>query len=111
MIVSEALRQRFLRDPLQIRLGNIASALARAASWSDSPEHHEVVGSVLKEATCFCEWAVPDAPPEMQAVLAELQAMLAGWESQRQGGVLDSEMCSHARRKSDELLKLAGLVE
>ena len=109
-MVSEAIRQRFLRDPLPIRLGNLASDLARVASWSDNPANRAVVASVLEESKWFAEWATPEAPLETQALLAELQVMLAVWERRWLNGTPDQTMRTEAQRKSDELLTLAGLV-
>ncbi len=75
-MVSEAIRQRFLRDPLSIRLGNLASDLARIASSND--DEHGYVASILEESKCFAELAVAEAPPETRATLVELQTLLSG---------------------------------
>ena len=109
-MVSERIRERFLRDPLPIRLGNLASDLARIASWSDHPADHDVVASVLEESKCFCEWAAPDAPLETQVVLAELQRAIVKWERGWLKGLPIPTMRTDAERKSNELLELAGLV-
>ena len=52
-MIKDALRERYLRDPLPIRLGNLASSLARIASCSENPKNHEVVTSVLEESKYF----------------------------------------------------------
>lgn len=110
-MISESVHQRFLRDPLPIRLGNLASDLARIASSNDDAREHEYVASVLEESKCFAKLAAAEAPPETQAVLAELQATLSVWKHAWLNGTPDQTMRTEARRKSDELLKISGLVE
>lgn len=109
-MVSEAIRQRFLRDPLPIRLGGLAADLARIASFSENPANHRAVASLLEEGKWFAEWAAPEAPLETQAILAEIQLALAVWEHRWLNGTPDHTMRTDAQRKSDELLALAGLT-
>lgn len=109
-MVSEHIRQRFLRDPLPIRLGGLAADLARIASFADDPGNDRVVASLLEEGKHFAEWAAPDAPPQTQAVLAEVQLALAVWQRRWLNGAPDVSMRTEAQRKSDELLALAGLT-
>ena len=109
-MVSEVIRQRFLRDPLPIRLGNLASDLARIASFSEDPRNHEAVASVLEESKCFAEWAAPEAPLETQVMLAELQVQLAVWERAWLKHSPMPTMRLDARQQSDTLLALSGLV-
>ena len=109
-MVSEPVRQRFLRDPLPIRLGGLAADLARVASFSENPANRQAVASLLEEGKYFAEWIAPDASLETQAFLAELQVTLAVWERQCVGGTPDQTIRAEAQRKSDELLALAGLA-
>jgi len=109
-MVSERIRQRFLRDPLPIRLGGLAADLARIASFAEDPADRAAVASLLEESKYFAEWAAPDAPLETQALLAELQVTLAVWERRWLNGAPDHTMQVEAQRKSDELLTLAGLA-
>lgn len=109
-MVSEQIRQRFLRDPLPIRLGGLAADLARIASFSENPANRQAVASLLEEGKYFAEWSAPEAPLETQALLAELQVTLAVWEHRWLNGIPNQTMRTEAQRKSDELLALAGLV-
>lgn len=109
-MVSEEVRQRFLRDPVPTRLGNLASDLARIASSNDDAREHEYVASVLEESKCFAKLTAAEAPQETQAVLTELQATLSVWEHAWLNGTPDQTMRAEARRKSDELLALASLA-
>jgi len=110
-MVSEQIRQRFLRDPLPIRLGGLAADLARIASFADDPADARAVAGLLEEGKYFAEWMAPEAPLETQAVLAEVQIALAIWERGWLNGKPVATMQVDAQRKSEELLALAGLVE
>ena len=109
-MVSEAIRQRYLRDPLPIRLGGLAADLARVASFAENPLNHDAVTSLLEEGKYFAEWAAPDAPPQTQAALAEIQMLMALWQHRWLAGRPDPVMREEARRWSDRLLALSGLV-
>jgi len=74
-----ALRDRFMRDNLSVRLGGIAANLARIRSFSDHPEHRYVVETLLDESKFFIEWTAPSAGIELQVELVELQLQLARW--------------------------------
>ena len=109
-MVSERIRQRFLRDPLPIRLGGLAADLARIASFAEDPADRDAVASLLEEGKYFAEWAAPEAPLETQVVLADVQLTLAVWERSWQRGKPVSTMRADAAKKSEELLALAGLT-
>jgi hypothetical protein len=75
----EAIRTRYLKDDLSIRLGGIAANLARIASCSSRPANWEAVQSMLEESEFFIEWTAPEAPLNVQTPLVELQIQLALW--------------------------------
>src|SRR5437762_10797329 len=72
-------RERFMSDPVPVRLGNLASTLARVASCAAHPERHDLVYRLLTEAQYFIECTGPDADPAVQPDLVELQLELAFW--------------------------------
>jgi len=74
------IRERYLRDNLPIRLGGLAANLARIKSFSDHPDHRDVVESLLDESKFFIEWTAPEAALETQVKLVELQLQLARWQ-------------------------------
>jgi hypothetical protein len=76
----KAIRERYLRDTLPLRLGGLAANLARIKSFSDHPDHCDVVESLLNESKFFIEWTASDARLELQAELVELQLQLACWQ-------------------------------
>jgi len=110
-MVSETIHERYLRDPLPIRLGGLAVDLARIASCCEDPRNHNVVASVLEESKWFAEWAAPEAPLDTQEVLADVQRWLAFWHAHWLTGHMESRMRNEAQRWSETLLKVSGLAQ
>lgn len=109
-----AIRERYLRDQLPVRLGGLSANLARVKSFSDHPDHRDVVKSLLDESKFFIEWTAPDAGLDVQAELVELQLQLARWQRAwamiwadpvRRAAVADQAGAWSAR-----LLHLSGLL-
>jgi hypothetical protein len=108
------LRERYLRDALPVRLGGLAANLARVRSFSNNPEHRDVVARLLEESAWFIEWAAPEAPLATQVAMVDCQRALARW-------LLSwAEIWADPRRRSDvadragtwsqQFLSLSGLV-
>ena len=75
----EAIKNRYLQDSLQVRLGGIAANLARIASSSLYPADWEAVQTMLEESKFVIEWTAPEAPLNARAILVEIQIQLALW--------------------------------
>jgi len=109
----EAIRRRYLRDPLPVRLGGLAADLARIASASENPANAKALASLLEESTYFIEWTTPEAPLETQTRLVELQVQLALCR-QRLSEIYQSQserehLIQQSKQWSDEILNLSGL--
>lgn len=76
----KGIRERYSRDTLSIRLGGLAANLARIKSFSEDPNHREIVESLLDESKFFIEWIAVDAAVDKAAELVELQIQLAQWQ-------------------------------
>jgi len=76
----DARKERYLRDPLPVRLGNLASNLARIRSIATQPDLGEAAKRVIRESKHFVEWAGRDAELQVQIELVELQRQLARWQ-------------------------------
>ena len=74
------IHERYMRDPLPVRLGGLAADLARIQSFSNHLDHKDVVESMLEESRFFIEWTAPDAELEKQVTLVELQRQLTRWQ-------------------------------
>lgn len=72
-------RERYLRDPLPLRLGNLASNLSRIKSLSNHQTMGEAAGRVVDESIFFIEWTAADASLQQQAELDELRSLLMNW--------------------------------
>jgi len=111
----DVIRERYLRDGLNLRLGGLAANLARLASFSSRMKPHKSVEYLLEESKWFIEWNVPDASLEVQAELVALQIQLAVWHRAWQQGRMEGsrlhEMISQARAWSSRILELSGYRE
>ena len=109
-MISTEIRERYLRDPLQIRLGGLAADLARVASCANEPKDRDAVTRLLEESKHFAEWAALDAPLDVQATLADVQL----WAARRQRwwltGKAQPDLQEQAQRWADRLLELSGLA-
>jgi len=76
----DARKERYLKDPLPVRLGNLASNLARIGSIATRPELGEATKRVIRESKYLVEWAGKDAELQVQIELVELQRQLARWQ-------------------------------
>jgi len=114
MTKMNAVRERYLKDGFETRLGGLAANLARLASFSSRMKNNQSVEYLLDESKWFIEWTVPDAELEMQAELVELQVQLAVWHRAWQKGNIEGdrlrEMITQAREWSDRLLEQSGLL-
>jgi hypothetical protein len=110
-----ALRERYMKDGLPVRLGGLAANLARVGSFSDDPEHREVVAGLLEESKLFIEWTVPEADLQVQAQLVDLRCQLARWglhwESVWADPAQRAAVAERARDWSHRLLELSGLLQ
>ncbi|MEG4332598.1 hypothetical protein QUB40_11805 [Microcoleus sp. AT9_A2] len=74
-----ALKERYLREDLPIRLGNLAFNVARIKSRCQNAANGEIIESLLQESKLLIEWTAQDAEIEIAAELVELQIQLACW--------------------------------
>ncbi len=109
-MIPDNIRERYLRDPLERRLGGLAADLARIASSSRNPKNRDAVAYLLDEGKHFAEWTVPDASLETQIILVEIQLELALWERAWLRGEPIPDLSRRSEARSEELLKLAGLI-
>ena len=77
----ESLKHRYLQDDLPVRLGNLASNLARIKSCTLHHTNCIVVEQLLVESKFFIEWTAAEAEIEIAAELVQLQIQLSQWES------------------------------
>jgi hypothetical protein len=108
------LKERYLRDELPIRLGNLASNLTRIKSRCQNVANRQLVESLLQESKLFIEWTARDAEVEIAAELVELQIQLSVWHY-RMGRIWDDSsqrmlFAEQAKVWSERVLTLSGLL-
>ncbi|MBL8187115.1 MAG: hypothetical protein JNK38_03865 [Acidobacteria bacterium] len=110
-----AKKDRFMRDRLPVRLGNLASNLARIDSISKHPSLGDSASKVVTESKYFIEWTAAEASLIQQVELLELQRTLARWGLSWNELWNDPEKRNHigseARYWSNRVLALSGLLE
>jgi len=75
-----AKRDRYLRELLPNRLGELAENLARIQSFSNNDLNQDAVASLIEESRFFIEWTAIDAGIDRAAELVGLQIQLAQWQ-------------------------------
>ncbi len=109
-----AIRDRYLRDELSVRLGGLAANLARIKSFSDHPDHRDAVENLIEESKFFIEWTALDAELDLQAELVELQVQLARWQHSWLNIWADpvqrTAIAEQASARSEQLLEKSGLL-
>src|ERR1041385_114866 len=108
------IRERYMRDPLPVRLGGLAANLSRIKSFSSNEASRETVASLIDESKMFIEWTAAQAETETAAQLVELQVQLARWQLQWQNIWADSSKRSQIAQQSSawskQVLELSGLL-
>ena len=108
------IRERYMRDPLPVRLGGLAADLARITSFSQNPDNLVPVADLMREAAHFIEWCVPESELEGRVILLELQRHLAHWRMRLSQRFSDQawrdQMTAEAQRWSQRVLEMSGLL-
>jgi hypothetical protein len=110
-----AIRERYLRDDLPVRLGGLAANLRRIKSFAAHDASREAVESLVDESKFFIEWTAAEAEHNTAAELVELQVELARWQHDW------SNVCSDPGRRgklaeqsiawSNRVLEISGLLK
>lgn len=115
MINREQKKQRYLRDPLPVRLAGLAADLARISSSARRASGSASVIEMLEESQYFIEWTAAEAEPEIAAELVDMQRLIALWRKawpEAQQSVTQRTLLSvQAKKWSDQVLELSGLLE
>jgi len=115
MIHKERKRERFLRDPLPVRLAGLAADLARVSSSARHASGAESVASMLEESQYFIEWTAAEAEPEIAAELVDIQRMVAlwrkAWPDAQNNHTQRTLLSVQAKKWSDVVLVYSGLMD
>ncbi|MBO9368041.1 MAG: hypothetical protein J7555_04730 [Chloroflexi bacterium] len=115
MIDKEKKRERFLRDPLPLRLGALAATLGRISSSARRANDPAVVEQFLQEAKYYIEWTAAEFDPETAAELVSMQRLITLWQKVGQTAPPNPAqrllLAVQAREWSKRTLELSGLLE
>ncbi len=115
MIDEKALKERYLRDEVPTRLGNLASSIKRLGYFVGKKKHDAAVHQLFQECRFFSEWTAPDASHETRSDLATLQRDLNEWQKQFQNTNGDDlwrgEINAACERWSNRILEISGLLK
>ena len=75
-----AIKERFMNDPLPVRLGGLAANLSRIKSFSANENSRETVASLIDESKMFIEWTAAQAEINTAAMRVDVQVQLALWQ-------------------------------
>ncbi len=100
------LRERFLRDPLDRRLGNLASDLLRLSTWLRIRRDDTLTRELIQEIAWMIEWSGEHATEELVHVQRELCRWRRIWPLEPARSLL----AFRAQQLSDRLLELSGLT-
>jgi hypothetical protein len=110
----EKLHERFLRDPLPLRLGGLAATLGRISSSARRSSDPTIVANLLDEAKHFIEWTAADTPLETAAELVRIQTMISlwqrAWDEASQNPKQRLLLSVQAKDWSDKAVDFSGLV-
>lgn len=114
MTDKEKRKQRFLRDPLERRLGGLAATLARISSSARNSESPVIMENLLDEAKHLIEWTAADTDPETAADLVQIQRLLTLWQKSWESAMQDRSqrilLSTLAKEWSDKTLQSSGLI-
>jgi hypothetical protein len=108
------IRERYMRDPLPVRLGGLAANLSRIKSFSANDASRETVASLIDESKMFIEWTAAQAEIPTAALLVDLQVQLACWQLGWNGIWSDAnkrkQVAEQSAHWSRQVLELSGLL-
>jgi hypothetical protein len=110
----ERKKERFLRDPLPVRLGGLAADLARIASSARFTAGAASVSEMLEESQYYIEWTAGETKPDIAGELVDLQRMIVAWRSawpEAQHSIKQRTLLSvQAKKWSDQVLSYSGIL-
>ena len=100
------MRERFIRDPSPVRMGNLASDLLRLSKWIQGRHTDEAIVDLMREIASFMEWSGDLASPE----LADMQREICRWRRIWPVEQARSLLAFRALQMSNRILDRSGLL-
>jgi len=105
------IKARYDKDSLAIKIGGLASNLARIHWMFERNQPAAKIEPMIKESKYFTEWAAETTDIEVQMLLAEIQLDLALWERRLVRGDSLAVIEQAPKVWSQRLLKSVGLLD
>ena len=111
----EQKKERYLRDPLPVRLAGLAADLTRVASSARHATGSASVVEMLEESQYYIEWTAAEAEPDVAGELVDIQRMIAAWrhawpEAQHSASQR-TLLVIQAKKWADRVLEYSGLLD
>ena len=111
MIPLRHLEQRFMKDSTPLKLGALASDLARLANLARSREVDVcALQNILTEIKFFTEWVGKEVSLSAQQIILSLQRTLAHWKTEELSAEKCFEIEQESKKWSDVILGIYGLL-
>jgi hypothetical protein len=101
------MRERFLRDEIVVRMGNMASSLLRLSQWVQNRHRDEAIIDLMREIAWLMEWSGDLTLAE----LADMQREICRWRRVWPVDQTRSILSFRARQMSNRVLELSGLAD
>ncbi len=114
MIDQAVLRERYLRDSIPVRLGNLASSIKRLGYFAGLSQYDETALKLIQECHAFSFWTFAEVDIDTKTALEVLQHDLKHWENDFQSSNGDdlwrAKIAAACETWSNRLLDLSGLL-
>jgi hypothetical protein len=108
-------KERYLRDPLPVRLAGLAADFGRIASSARHETGSSSVIEMLEESQYYIEWTAAEAAPEVAGELVDIQRLVAAWRrawpEAQHSPVQRTLLPIQAKKWADQVLAYSGLLE
>jgi len=115
MINRERKRERFMRDPLPVRLAGLAADLGRVSSSARHVSGSDSVAQMLEESQYYIEWTAAEAEPRIAAELVDIKRMIGlwrkAWPEASHSRTQRTLLSVQAKKWSDMVLDFSGMVD
>jgi hypothetical protein len=101
------MRERFIRDPSPVRMGNLASDLLRLSKWIQARHSDEAIVDLMREIAWIMEWIGDLASPELADMQREICRWRRVWPIEQERHIL----ALRASQMSNRILECSGLLE
>ena len=101
------MRERYLRDEMPLRMGNMASSLMRLSEWVQNRHKDEAIIDLMREIAWFMEWTGDLASAE----LADMQREICRWRRIWPVEQARQILALRALQMSNRILEWSGLLE